>query len=139
MGKKGIIILLAVVGLALALVIGYAANSQTRAEKQLCSSLDSLQSDVQNLKAIDPSTYSSGTLQTGLQTIQAQWKTTVSDAKDVADFDKDDIESAWSTFQGAVTGIPSGTSPEEIQSTVTSAADAFVQSVDATIGDLDCS
>lgn len=139
MGKKGIIILLVVVGLGLALVIGYAASSQTRAEKQLCSSLESLQSDVENLKAIDPSTYTSGTLQTGLQTIQSQWKTTVSDAKDVAEFDKDDIESAWSTFQSTVTSIPSGTSPDEIKSTVTSAADTFVQSVDATIGDLDCS
>ncbi len=139
MGKKGWIILLVALGVGAALVIGYLGNSQTRAEKQLCTSLDSLQSDVTNLAAIDPSTYTSGTLQTGITTIQDQWKTTVSDAKDVADFDKDNIEDAWSTFQKTVTSIPSGSSPEEIQSTVTSAATTFESSIESTIGDLDCS
>lgn len=142
MGKKGWIILLLALGVGGAIVIGLLGQSQTVAERQLCGSLEALQSDVESLASTaksDPSSLEDGGLQTALSEIDDDWDSVKSDAQDVANLDLDSLDDAWGTFQSTVKGISSDASAADIESTVSAASQTFVSEVQSTIGDLDCS
>jgi hypothetical protein len=139
MGKKGIIILLIALGLGAAVVIGWLGESETRADKQLCSSLESLQSSVTALKSIDASTASKSTFQSDVSAVQSAWSNVASDAKDVADIDMDSLDSAWSSFESAVKAVPDSDSVADAQSAISEATTNLETAVTSTIGQADCS
>src|SRR5215510_8756924 len=97
MSKKAWIIVLAAVGVGLAVVLGIASNSQTRAEKQYCSALQSLQSEVSVLQNLDPSSTSTETLSTTLDAIQSDWGGVKSAAQNVAGLDENSLDDAWNS------------------------------------------
>ena len=136
---RGWIIALIVVGVGGAIALGLAANSETRAEKQLCSSLSSLQSDLASLQNLDPSTTSQEDLQSDVSDIQSDWDDVKSDAQNLKDINIDSLEGAWNDFESAVQGIPDDVSLSEATSEFSQAAQTFTSSVQDTVGDLDCS
>ena len=139
MSKKAWIIVLAAVGVGLAVVLGIASNSQTVAEKQYCSALESLQSEVSTLQNLDPSTTSKETLQTTFDAIQTDWGDVKSAAQNVANLDENSLDDAWNNFESAFKNIPSDASVSDAQSDVKTQADALQSAIKSTESSVDCS
>src|SRR4051812_30362329 len=67
------IIGLAAAGVVIAIVLGLLGRSDTVAEADLCTSVGYLQSDIAALKNTDVSTVSKGSVQSTIDSIQADW------------------------------------------------------------------
>src|SRR5262249_47768683 len=66
MSRRGWIITLVAVGVALAIVIGALANSQSADEQKYCDSLQSMQTALTSLTSLDPKTASSDEVQSDI-------------------------------------------------------------------------
>ena len=103
--RRGVLILLVVGGVAAILIGIYAVTrpeSQADAQANFCSSLDSLDSDVQALQALDPATASKSDYQDAVDSIQGAWDNVKTDASDLASVDMSTLDSAWDSFKSSV-------------------------------------
>ena len=120
--NRGVLILL-IVGVAAAILLGVFAvtrdeNSQADAQASFCSSLQTMESDVQALVALDPSTASKSDYQDDVNSIQSDWDNVKSDASDLASVNMSTLDSAWDDFKSAVDDVPDDASVSDALSDV---------------------
>jgi hypothetical protein len=143
MDRRNLIILLAV-GIAAALLIGYWATrgggeSQADAQAAFCSSLRTLESDVQSLTALDPSSASQSDYQDAVNSIEGAWDDVKSDGSTLASIDMSTLDSAWDDFKSAVDDVPDDASVSDALGDVSSAAQPLASTVESTLTGPDCS
>ncbi len=132
MSKKAVIITLVLVGVALAIVLGLVANSQSHAEKQYCNSLDSLESSLTTLTSLNPSTASKDAVQSDIDAIQSDWSAVKSDASKLSSNNQQALDSAWDSFQSAVSDLAGGSgSTEDVQNAAKGLESAVQSSADS--------
>ena len=144
MSRRAWIILLVALGIAGAILVGVFAvtreeNSQAGAQESFCSSLADLESDVQALLALDPSTASQDDYQSDVSAIEDDWDQVKSDASNLASIDMSTLDSAWDDFKSALDDVPSDASVSDALNDVKSAADSLVSTVKSTLTGPDCS
>jgi len=141
--RRGITILV-VIGVAAAILIGlWAANrggeSQADAQQAFCSSLSSLDSSVEALTNLDPTSASQSDYQSAVSTIENDWDQVKSDASDLASIDVSTLDDAWDSFKSAVDDVPDDASVSDALSDVKSSADSLVSTTKSTLTGPDCS
>jgi hypothetical protein len=133
------IIGLAVAGVVIAIVLGLLGRSQTVAEADLCTSVDYLQSDIAALKNVDVNAVSKGSVQTTINSIQADWTEVRNDAKHVVKLDKRQLEDAWNEYASAIKSIPETATAGDAINAIKQHTQTLTTTVQQTVGDLDCS
>ena len=141
--SRGVLILL-IAGAAAAILLGIYAvnrdeNSQADAQASFCSSLETMEADVQALVALDPSTASQSDYQDDVDAIQSDWDDVKSAASDLASVDKSTLDSAWDDFKSAVDDVPDDASVSDALTDVGTAAQSLVSAVQSTLSGPDCS
>jgi len=143
MSRRGWIILLVVLGIAAAVGIGILAvsrdDSQASAQDNFCSSLQDLDSDVQALIALDPSSASKDDYQSDVSAIEDDWDQVKSDASDLTSVDMSTLDSAWDDFKSSVDDVPDDASASDAINDVASSAQSFLSTVKSTLNGPDCS
>lgn len=139
MSAKGWIFTGLGVGVVIAVVLGLFSQSETAAQRRLCSSLSSLSTDVSSLKDVDPSTVSQESLQSTISSIQGSWGTVKTDAAEVLNLNVDKLDDAWGVYTAQLRGIPSDASPDDALNTISKSTQTLATEVRNTIGDVDCS
>jgi hypothetical protein len=139
--KRGPLILI-IVGVAAAILVGVFAvsrkDSQADAQEAFCSSLQSMESDVHALTALEPSSASKTDYQDAVDSIQSDWDDTKSDASDLASVDMSTLDSAWDDFKSAVDDVPDDASVSDALSDVGDAANSLASTVKSTLDGPDC-
>ena len=134
MSRRGWIITLVAAGVGLAIVIGALAGSQSADEQKYCDSLESMQTALTSLTSLDPKTASSDEVQSDIDQVQSDWGSLKSDASAVHDDNEDAIDSAWKSFESAVSDLNNGGSTEDVQT----AAQGLEQTVESSLDSYDC-
>jgi hypothetical protein len=137
--RRAWIVVFVALGVVLALVIGFAARSQSTADTQFCSSLESLKSSVSALTSLDAGTASQGDFQSAVSDVQSDWDSLVTADQNLHNANMASLQSAWSSFEQAVKGIPSDASASTAQSDVKQSADALESAVESAISSHQCS
>ena len=140
--SRGVLILL-IVGAAGAILLGIYAvsrdrNSEADAQGSFCSSLKTMESDVQSLVALDPSTASKSDYQDDVNSIQSDWDIVKSDASNLASVNMSTLDSAWDDFKSAVDGVPDDASVSDALGDVKTAAQSLASTVQSTVTGPDC-
>jgi hypothetical protein len=140
--RHGVLILV-IVGAVVAIGIGIYAvtrpESQADAQASFCSSLASLNSDVQALTALDPATASKSDYQNAVDSIQSSWGDVTSDASDLASVNMSTLDSAWGDFQSSIQDVPDDASVSDAMNDVQSSAESLGSTVKSTLDGPDCS
>ena len=131
------ILILAVVGLCLAIVVGAAANSQSASEKQFCDSVDNLQSSVTSLTSGGSPTKEE--LQSDLSDLKSAFGDVASDAKKLTDANISSLQNAWGDFKSSVQGVENASSLSDAEQTISQAASGLESAVRSTAKTYDCS
>ena len=135
--------LLIIIGIAAAIGIGIFAvtreDSQADAQDAFCSSLQSMDSDVQALLALEPTSASQSDYQDAVDSIQSDWDDTKNDASDLASVNMSTLDNAWDDFKSAVDDVPSDASVSDALNDVGTAAKSFGSTVKSTLDGPDCS
>ena len=131
MSRRGWIVTLVVGGLALAIVIGVLANSQSVQEGQYCDSLEALESSLTSLTALDPNTASADQVQSDINSVQNDWGDVKTDAQNLHDSNQQALNTAWNSFQKAVGDLKSNGSTADVQNAAKGLASAAQSSVDS--------
>jgi hypothetical protein len=144
MSRNVWIAILVVAGVAGAIVIGIWATSgggesQADAQQAFCSSLSTLESSVEALTSLDPTSASKSDYQSAVSTIESDWDQVKSDASNLASIDMSTLDSAWDSFKSAVDDVPDDASVSDALSDVKSSADSLVSTVKSTLTGPDCS
>ncbi len=134
MSKKTWIITLVALGAGLAIVLGLVANSQSHAENQYCDSLSSLESSLTSLTSLNASSASKDQVQSDIDAIQSDWSTVKSDASNLSNSNQQALDSAWNTFESAVSDLTGNGSTEDVQN----AAKGLESAVQASADSYDC-
>ena len=143
MNRRGITILV-VVGAAAAILIGiWAASrdgeSQADAQQAFCSSLSTLDSSVEALTNLEPTSASQSDYESAVSTIESDWDQVKTDASDLASIDMSTLDDAWDSFTTAVDDVPDDASVSDALSDVKSSADSLVSTTKSTLTGPDCS
>ncbi len=141
--SRGVLILV-VVGAVGAVLLGIYAvsrdrNSEADAQASFCSSLETMESDVQALVALDPSTASKSEYQDDVDSIQSDWDNVKSDASNLASINMSTLDSAWDDFTSAVHDVPDDASVSDALDDVKSAAQSLASTTESTLTGPDCS
>jgi hypothetical protein len=141
--SRGVLILI-VLGVAAAILLGIYAvtrdeNSQANAQASFCSSLESMESDVQALVSLDPSSASKSDYEDAVDSIQSDWDDVKSDASNLASIDMSTLDGAWDDFKSAVDDVPDDASVSDALSDVGTAAQSLVSTTQSTLNGPDCS
>jgi hypothetical protein len=139
MSTKGWIFVALGAGVVIAVVLGVFSQSETAAQRRLCSSLASLRTDVASLKESDPSTVSKESLQSTFSSIQSDWGNVKNDASEVLNINVDKLDDAWNVYIAQLRSIPSDASPSDALNTLSEQTQTLETEVRHTIGDIDCS
>ena len=143
MSRNVWIAILVVAGVVGAILIGIWATSgggesQADAEQAFCSSLSTLESSVEALTSLDPTSASQSDYQSAVSTIESDWDQVKSDASNLASIDMSTLESAWDSFKSAVDDVPDDASVSDALSDVKTSADSLVSTVKSTLTGPDC-
>jgi hypothetical protein len=142
MGRGGWIILV-VLGIAGAILLGVWAvsreDSQANAESSFCSSLDSLESNVQALTDLNPTSASKDDYESAVDDIESSWDDVKSDASNLVSVDMSTLDSAWDSFKSAVDDVPDDASVSDALNDVKGAAQSLASTVQSTLTGPDCS
>jgi len=141
--RRGITILV-VGGAAAAILIGiWAASrdgeSQADAQQAFCSSLSTLDSSVEALTDLEPTSASQSDYESAVSTIESDWDQVKTDASDLASIDMSTLDDAWDSFTAAVDDVPDDASVSDALSDVKSSADSLVSTTKSTLTGPDCS
>jgi hypothetical protein len=137
MGKHGWIIL-AGVGLLIAIVLGLASNSQSVAETQFCNDLDGLESSITNLTSLNPTSATQGDFQSDVSAVQSAWGNVKSGAQHLSGVNMDSLDSAWDDFSKAVQGVTSSESVSDAEQAISQSAKELTSAVQSSIDSYDC-
>jgi hypothetical protein len=141
--RRGITILV-VGGAAAAILVGiWAASrdgeSQADAQQAFCSSLSTLDSSVEALTNLEPTSASQSDYESAVSTIESDWDQVKTDASDLASIDMSTLDDAWDSFTSAVDDVPDDASVSDALSDVKSSADSLVSTTKSTLTGPDCS
>jgi hypothetical protein len=129
------ILVLAGAGLVLAVVIGFLATSQSRAEKNYCDHLSSFKSSLSTLV----SSSSASELQTNASAVQGAWSDLTGSAQDLKDNNSSSLNSAWSNLAKTIQTLPQSGSIDAAKQSITTAVQNLQSAVGSTIDSYDCS
>lgn len=139
-----IIILVVVVLIAAAIGIGIWAtqddDDETKSEavSALCTSLQTLDSSVQTLLALDSSTASKSDYETDITAVDTAWDQVKSDAQDVQDAPTGDLDTAWDDFTSTVQDVPDDASVSDALNDIKESGQALVSTAQSTASEIDC-
>jgi hypothetical protein len=136
MSAKGWIFTLVGAGVIVAVVIGLLGQSQTVAEKQFCNSLNS---SVQSLTGLDPSSATQDDFQSDVSAVQSSWNSVKSDAQSLSSINMSSLDSAWSDFESAVKSVPSSASVSDAEQTIADSAKGLESTIQSNLKSYDCS
>ena len=139
MSTRGWIFALVGAGVVVAIVLGLLGQSQTVAEKRFCNSLAGLQSSVQSLTSLSPSTASEGEFRSGVSGVQSAWSDVKSKAQNLSSINMSALDGSWNDFTSAVKSVPSSASVSDAEQAVSSAAKGLQSTVQSNIKSYDCS
>lgn len=136
-------VVLAAVGVAAIIAVAVLANqggqSQSEARQSFCSSLTALKGSVSDLTGLSPTSASKSDYQSAVDAIQTDWDQVKTDASGLKDVTMSQLDSAWSSFESAVQGVPDDASVSDALDSVTSSAQSLASSVSSTLSGPDCS
>ncbi len=142
MSGKQWLILLVVIGVGLAILIGLlgsdSSNSQAEAQSNFCSSVTNLESSVQSLASLSPTSASKSDYDDVVSEIENDWDAVKADASDLASASMSELESAWDSFKSAVDDVPDDASVSEALSDIGSAAQTLATDAASTLSGPDC-
>ncbi len=148
MDKRAGIILIIVVGVALAVVIGLlgarggtgtTTTSAASAQASLCTSLDGLETAAKGLTSLDLSTATKSDYQSALTGVQTAWSQVTADASTVASTTLDTLDSSWNSFATAVKNVPGSASVSTSLADVSTQGQALISTTQTTLSGLTCS
>jgi hypothetical protein len=143
MNRNRWIITLIAVGVGAAIVIGLLANrageSQQTAQDNFCSSLSALESSINSLEALDPTSASKEDYQNAVSGIESDWDQVKTDAQDLAQVDMSTLDSAWDDFKSSVDDVPDDASVSDALNDVSQSAQDLTSTVKSTLSGPDCS
>jgi len=142
MNRRTWIIVLVVVGVGLAIVIGVlgerGGESQEQAQESFCSSLSGLESSIESLTNLSPSSASKDDYQSAVSEIESSWDDVKTDAGDLTDVTTGELDSAWDDFKSAIDDVPDDSSVSDAISDVSQAADSLLTTTKSTLTGPDC-
>lgn len=142
MTRKAWIIVLVVVGVGLAVLIGLVGDqdgdSQAKAQQNFCDSVSGLQSSVETLEGLDPTTASKDDYQSAVSNVESSWDEVKADAGDLTDVSTSALDSAWDSFQSALDDIPDDASVSDALDDVSQSAQSLVSTTKSTLTGPDC-
>ena len=143
MTRKTWIIVLLAAGVGLAILIGFlgegGGESQAEAQQNFCSSLSGLESSIESLTSLSPSTASQDDYQSAVSNIDSAWDQVKTDAGDLTDITMSELDSSWDSFKSAVDDVPDDASVSDALSDVSQAAQSLLSSTKSTLTGPDCS
>ena len=128
------IIVLAVAGLILAIVIGFLATSQSRAEKQYCDNLNTFKGSLSALVGSS----SASELQTNASAVQGAWSSLKGSAQDLKSNNSSSLDSAWSNLTKTIQSLPQSGSIDAAKQSITTAVENLQSAVAASVKSYDC-
>ena len=147
MDRRAWIIVLIVIGVALAVVVGLlgargkggtTTTTAMTANESLCTSLTALETSTMALTSLDPSTATKSQYQSGVSTVKSDWSQVVADAKTVASTSMSSLDAAWNSFASAVQSVPGSASVSTSLQDVSTQGKALVTTVQSTFSSLGC-
>jgi len=143
MNRNTWIIVLLAGGVGLAVLIGLLGDrggeSQEQAQSAFCSSLSGLESSVESLTSLSPSSASKDDYQSAVSDIESSWDQVKSDAGDLTDIDESTLDSSWDDFKSAVDDVPDDASASDAINDVSQAAQSLATTTESTLNGPDCS
>ena len=113
--------------------------SQAEAQQSFCSSLSGLESSIESLTSLSPSTASQDDYQSAVSNIDSAWDQVKTDAGDLTDITMSELDSSWDSFKSAVDDVPDDASVSDALSDVSQAAQSLLSSTKSTLTGPDCS
>ena len=143
MTRKTWIIVLIGGGVGFAILIGLLGNrsdsSQAGAQDSFCSSLSGLQSSIQSLTSLSPTSASKSDYQSAVSDVESEWNQVKSAAGDLKEADMNTLDSAWDDFESAVKDVPDDASVSDALSDISQSADSLASTTKSTLTGPDCS
>jgi len=143
MTRKTWIIVLLAAGVGFAILIGFVGKrggeSQAQAQQNFCSSLSGLESSINGLTGLSPTTASKDDYQSAVSDIESSWDQVKTDAGDLTDITTSELDSSWDSFKSAVDDVPADASVSDALTDVSQAATSLASTTKATLTGPDCS
>ena len=133
-----VIIALVVAGVAVALVLGFTGQSQAVAQRQFCQSLDSLNSSLQQLTGLDPTSASEGEFQSDASAVRNAWTDVKEDAASLSNANLNSLDDAWDEFANSLNGLGQASSVSDAEQAISSSADGLEAAVSSSLKSYDC-
>jgi hypothetical protein len=141
--RKTWIIVLVAAGVGLAILIGLlgerGGESQEQAQQNFCSSVSGLESSIESLTSLSPSSASQDDYQSAVSDIESAWDQVKTDAGDLKDVATSTLESSWDSFKSAVDDVPDDASVSDALSDVSQSAQSLLSTTKSTLTGPDCS
>ena len=142
MNRRTWIIVLVAAGAGLAVLIGLLGDrggeSQADAQQSFCSSLSGLESSIESLTSLSPSTASQDDYQSAVSNVESSWDQVKTDAGDLTDITTSDLDSSWDSFKSAIDDVPDDASVSDALSDVSQAAESLLSTTKSTLTGPDC-
>jgi hypothetical protein len=143
MTRKTWIIVLVAAGVGLAVLIGLlggrGGESQAQAQQSFCSSLSGLESSIESLTSLSPTSASEDDYQSAVSDIDSAWDQVKTDAGDLKDVSTSTLDSSWDSFKSAVDDVPDDASVSDALNDVSQAAQSLLSTTKSTLTGPDCS
>jgi len=143
MSRRTWLIVLIAGGVGLAVLIGILGNrggeSQAKAQDNFCSSLSGLESSINSLENLSPTSASKDDYQSAVSDVDSAWDQVKSDAGDLKDIDTSTLDGAWDDFKSAVDDVPDDASVSDALNDISQAAGALASTTKSTLTGPDCS
>ena len=123
---------------AMALIVAACSSSTEDTVEAYCDDLGTLKTSLQDLTSLSAQS-TMDDIDSAKEAVSDAYDATVSSAGAVDDAVASELEDARNTWQSTVDGIPSDATVEEAMTTVTTADEAFLTSVNATLEKVSCS
>ncbi len=123
---------------ALALIVAACSSSTQDSIETYCDDLGTLKTSLQDLTALTAQS-TMDDVDSAKKAVSDAYDATVSAAGAVDDAVASELEDARNTWQSTVDGIASDATVQEAMTTVTTADEAFLTSVNATLDKVSCS
>jgi hypothetical protein len=140
-GRTWIIVLLAA-GVGLAVLIGLlgerGGESQADAQQSFCSSVSELESSIESLASLSPTSASQDDYEAAVSDVESSWDQVQADAADLTDVTTSELDSAWDSFQSAVDDVPDDATVSDALSEVSEAAQSLLAATQSTLTGPDC-
>ena len=131
-----------VVSVALGLIGSHGSDSSHSEAKQqstFCSDVSSLESSVESLLALDPSSASQGDYHNALDQVDSDWDAVKSSFTDLKGDTQQQLEDAWNDFESSVSSVSSDDTVSDALNTISSSAQALASDAKTALSGPNCS